>query len=116
MNLSPYELVFSQSKTKKPIMVNRSSTTDSLGNCKPTQKSPCNSLPNHTHDDQLGHQPQMKKLQKETFAQNYLNQNKHSRTFINRRSEINTYVLVVKKFTQIGASKKNNHKKLDLTK
>ena len=41
MNLSPYELVFGQ-KPKKPIIFNLSSTTDSLGNCKPTEKSPCN--------------------------------------------------------------------------
>ena len=67
MNLSPYEIVFGQ-KPKKPIMFNLSSTTDSLGNRKPIENSPCNSLPNHTHNDHLGHHPQIKKLQKGTFA------------------------------------------------
>ena len=42
INLSPYELVFGQ-KPEKPIMFNLSSTTDSLGNCKPTENLPCNS-------------------------------------------------------------------------
>ena len=100
-NLSPYELVFGQ-KPRKTIMFNLSSTTDSLGNCNPTEKSPCIALPNHTHADYLGHYPQIKKLQKGTFAHwflnrekihsdvynavhNYLNHNKHLRTFINRR-------------------------------
>ena len=39
INLSPYELVFDQ-KPKKPIMFNLSSTTDSLGNCKPQKTHP----------------------------------------------------------------------------
>ena len=101
MNLSSYEVVFGQ-KLKKPIMFNLSSTTDSLGNCKPTENSLCISLPNHTHTDHLGHNQQIKKLQKGTFAHwflnrekihsevynevhNYSNQNKHLRTFISRR-------------------------------
>ena len=63
MTLSQYELVFGQ-KPKKPIMFNLSSTTDSLGNCKTKENSPCISLPNHTHTDHLDHHPQIKKLQK----------------------------------------------------
>ena len=102
MKLSLYELVFGQ-KPKKSIMFNLSSTTDSLGNCKTTENSPCKSLPNHTPTDHLGHHPQIIKLQKRTFAHwflnrekihsevykevnIYLNQNKHLRTFIKRRS------------------------------
>ena len=134
MNLLPYELVFDH-KPKKTIMFNVSSTTDSLGNCKPTEISPCNSLPNHTHTDHFGHHPQIKKKQKGTFAHwflnrekihsqvynevhNYLNQNKHLRNFINRRFgtaqslKINTYVLVVNKTTQIGVSKKIQPQKI----
>ena len=134
MNLSPYELVFGQ-KPKKPIMFNLSSTTDSLGNCKPTENSPCTSLSSQTYTDHLGHQPQIKKLPKGTFAhwflngekihsevynvlQNYLNQNKYLRTFINRRFgtaqplKINTYVIVVNKTTQIGLSKKIQPQKI----
>ena len=134
MNLSPYEHVFGQ-KLKKIILCNLSSTTDSLGNSKPTENSPCNSLPNHTNTDHLDHHPQIEKLQKGTFANwffyrerihsdvynevhNYLNQNKHSRTFINRRFgtaqplKINTYVLVVNKVTQIGVSKKLQPQKI----
>ena len=114
MNFLPYELVFGQ-KPKKPKTFNLSSTTDSLGNCKPTEHSPCNSLTNLTHSDRLGHHPQNKKLQKGSFAHsflnrekihseayneahNYLNKNKQLRTFINRRFgtaqplKINTYV------------------------
>ena len=128
MNLPPYEIVFGQ-KPKKLIMFNLTSATDNLGNCKPTENSPCYSLLNHTITDHLGHHAQIKKLQKEIFAHwffnrekmhseiynevhNYLNQNKHLRTFINRRFgtaqplKINTYVIVVNKTTQIGVSKK----------
>ena len=79
--------------------------------------------------DQLRHHPQIEKLQKRTFAHcvlnrekihsevynevhNYLNQNKHLRTFINCRLgtaqplKINIYVLIVNKTTQIGVPKK----------
>ena len=101
MNLSPFELVFGH-KPKKPIMFNLSSTTDSFGNWKPSEHSLCNSFPQHTDTDHPGHHPQIKKLQKGTFANwflnrakihsevynevhNYLNQNKHLSTFINRR-------------------------------
>ena len=61
MNLSSYELLFGQ-KPKKSIMFNLSSNTDSLRNCKTTENSRCNYLPNHTHTDHLGHHPQIKKL------------------------------------------------------
>ena len=128
MNLSHHELVFGH-KPKKPIMFNLSSTTDNFGNCKPTNNSPCLPLPMHSHTDHLGHHPQIKKLQKGTFAHwflnrekihsqvynevhNYLNQNKHLRSFINRQFgtaqplKINTYVLVVNKATQLGIWKK----------
>ena len=139
MNLSPYELVFGQ-KPKWPIIFNLSSTTDSFGNCKPSINSTCNSLPKHTHTDHLDLHPQIKKKQKGSFAHwclnrkkihsevynevhNYLNQNKHLRTFINRRFgtaqplKINTYVLVVNKATQVGKPKFDpTTKKLDLTK
>ena len=123
MKLSPYELVLGQ-KSKRP-MFNLSSTTDSFGNCKPSLNSPCNSSTKHAHTEHLGHQPQIKKLQKGTFAHwflnrekiysevykevhNYLNQNIHLRTFINRRFgtaqplKINTNVLVVNKATPTG--------------
>ena len=76
MNLSPYELVFGQKPKKKPIMFNLSSTTDSLGNCKSIENSPCNSLPNHTHTDHLGNHQQIKKLQKRTFAHWFLTREK----------------------------------------
>ena len=135
MNLSPYELVFGQ-KPKKLIMFNLSSTKDSLGNCKPTENSPCSSLLNHAHTDHLGHLPQIKKLQKGTSTHgffnrekihsevsngvhNYLNQNKHIRTFVNRRFgtaqplKNNTYALVVNKATQIGISKKIQPQKIE---
>ena len=72
INLSAYELVFGQ-KPKKPIMLNLSFTTDSLGNYKLTEKAPCNGLPNHTHTNHLGHHPQIKNLQKGTFAHWFLN-------------------------------------------
>ena len=88
MNLSAYELVFGQ-QPKKPIMFNLSSTTDSLGNCKPTEDSPCNSLPNHTHTDHLGHHPQIKKLQRRTFKHWFLNREKiHSEIY----NEVHNYL------------------------
>ena len=58
MNSSPYELLFGQ-KPKKPIVFNLSCTTDSFGNCKPTDSSPCFPLPKHTHTDHLGNHPQI---------------------------------------------------------
>ena len=67
MNLSPYDLVFGQ-KPKKTILFHLSSTTDSLGKCKPTENSPCKSSLNHTHTDNLVHHTQFKKLQKGTFV------------------------------------------------
>ena len=81
MNISPYERVFGQ-KPKKPIMFNLSSTTDSLGNCKPTENSPCNLLPIHTHTDHLGHHPQNKKLQKELLHIGFLIVKRYNRRFI----------------------------------
>ena len=67
-------------------MFNLSSTTDSFGNCKPTENSPCNSLPKHTHTDHLGHHPQIKKLQKGTFVHWFLNREKiHSEVFNERQ-------------------------------
>ena len=71
MNLSPHELVFGH-KPKKPIMFNLSSTTDSFENCEPSEDSPCNSFPQHTHADHLCHQPQLKKLQKGTLQKGTL--------------------------------------------
>ena len=134
MNLSPYELIFGH-KPKIPVMFNLSSTTDSFGNCKPSKHSPRNSFPQHTLTNHLGHQPQIKKLQKGTSAHwflnrekihsevynevhNYLNQNEHLRTFINRRFgtaqplKINTYVLIVNKATQIGILEKIQPQKI----
>ena len=75
VNISPYELVFGQ-KQKKPTMFNLSSTTDSFGNCKHTENSPCKFFPKHTHTEHLGHRPQTKKLQKGTFADWFLNHEK----------------------------------------
>ena len=134
INRSPYEIVFGL-KPKKPIMFNLSCTKYNFGNCNQTQNSPCLSLPKHTHTDHLGLQPQTKKLQKGTFAHwflnrekihsevyneihNYLNQNKHLRSFINCRFgtaqplKISTYVLVVDKATQLGISKKIQPQKI----
>ena len=134
MNLSPYELVFDQ-KLKRTIKFNLSSTRDSFDICKPSPDSPCDSLPKHTHSEFLGHHPQIKNLQKGTFTHwflnrekihsedynevhNYLNQNKLLRKFINSRFgtaqqlQINTYILVVNKTTQIGLSKKIDPQKI----
>ena len=87
MNLSPYEFVFAQ-KPKKTIMFNLYSTTVSLGNSNLTENSPCNTLPNHTHIDHLGHRPQIKKLQKETFAQWILNRKRYTQKFIMKNTII----------------------------
>ena len=88
LNLSPYELVFGQ-KPKEPIIFNLSSTTDSFGNCKPTEFSLCKSLPKHTNSDHLGHHPQIKKLRKGTFAHWFLNREKiHSEVY----NEVHNYL------------------------
>ena len=120
-------------------MFSLSSTTYSFGVCKLSPNAPCISIPKNTHTDHLGHHPQIKKLQKGAFAHwylnlekkhsevydaahNFLNQNKHLRTFINRRFgtaqplKVNTYVLIVKKLHKSEYQKRSNHKKLDLTK
>ena len=116
-------------------MLNLSSTTDSFGNCKPSPNSPCNFFPNIQTLTILIIILKLKKLQKGTFAHsflnrekiysevynevhNYLNQNKHLRTFLNRLFgtaqplKINTYVLMVNKATQIGTSKKIQPQKI----
>ena len=49
MNLSPYNLVFGSKPKKKQLIFNPSSTTDSFGDCYPSQSSPSHSFPNHTH-------------------------------------------------------------------
>ena len=131
MDLSPYELVFGQ-KPMKPVMFNLSSTSDSFGNCKPTESSPCIFLSDHTHTDLLGHYPQMKKEQKGTFAHwflnrekihsevyngvhNYLNQNKHLSTFINRHfgtahKIIDTPTLVTYKLEDFSSKQVTRHR------
>ena len=136
MNFSPYELVFGQ-KPKQPIMFHLSSTTDSSGNCKPSSESTCNSIPTHTHTDHLGHHPQIRKLQKGTYVHwflnrekvhsevynevhNYLNQNRHLRTFINRRfgtaqplkKLIHMFWLSIKPH-KLAFQKRFNNRKLD---
>ena len=63
MSLSPHELIFGI-KPKNLKMINLSSTTNNFGHCKPSKKSQCHSFPKHTLTDHLGHQPQIKKLQK----------------------------------------------------
>ena len=69
-------------KQIKTIMFNLSSTTDSYGNCKPSPNSPCSSFPKHTQTDYLGHHPKIKKLQKWTFANWFLNREKiHSQYY-----------------------------------
>ena len=109
-------------------MFNLSSTTDSFRNCKPSPNSPCKSFPNiNTQTISVIHK--LKKLQKGIFAHwflnrekinsevynevhNFLNQNKHLRTFINRRFgtaqslKINIFISIVNKTTQIGVSRK----------
>ena len=94
MNLLPYELVFDQ-KPKKPIMFNLFSTTDSLGNCKTTENSPCNSLPNHTHTDYLGYHHQIKKLQKEPLHIGFSIVKRYTRKFIMK------YTIYVMKYAHI---------------
>ena len=54
-------------------MFNLSSTTDNIGNCKPSLDSPRISLPKQTHTDHLGHHPQIKKITKGTFTHWFLN-------------------------------------------
>ena len=65
------EIVFGF-KPKILTMFNLSSTTKGFGNLNPTQRSPCQYFPKHTHADQIDQAPQTKRLQKVTFAHWFL--------------------------------------------
>ena len=52
IGLSPHEIVF-EIKPKEPIGCILSSSTDGMGNFKPTEHSQNNSLSKHTHNDHL---------------------------------------------------------------
>ena len=108
MNLSPYELVFGQNP-KKTIMFNLSWTTDSFGNFKPTDSSPCLSLQQHKHTDHIGHHSQIKKLQKGTFAHWFLNREKiHSEVY----NEVHNYLKLNKHLRSfIVVLERHNHSK-----
>ena len=64
---SPYESVFNQ-KPRKPTKIKLGTTTDEIGNCKPTGTSARNTQPTHTHLEKQFIHPKIAKLQKGTFA------------------------------------------------
>ena len=79
-------------------MFNLSSTADSVGHCKPTENSPCPSLPNLTHTNYIGHHPTIRKLQKGTFAHWFPNREKtHSEVF----NEVHNFLNQKNTFTHI---------------
>ena len=74
--MSPYEVVFNQ-KTHKPTKIKLGTTTDEMGNCKPTETSACITKPTHTHLEKQFSHPKIAKLQKGTFAKCFLYKEKH---------------------------------------
>ena len=74
--MSPYEVVFNQ-KPRKPTKIKLGSTTDEMGNCNPTKKSACNTQPAHTHLEKQFSHPKIAKLQNGTFANWFLDKEKH---------------------------------------
>ena len=76
LGMSPYEVVFNQ-KPRKPTKIKLGTTTDKMGNCNPTEKSACNTQPQHTHLEKQFSHPKIAKLQKGTFAKWFLDKEKH---------------------------------------
>ena len=75
LGMSPYEVVFNQ-KPQKPTQVKLGTTTDELGNCKPSDNSICKTQPTHTHLQQQFNHPKLAKLQKRTLAKWFLDKEK----------------------------------------
>ena len=69
LGMSPYEVVFNQ-KPRKPTQVKLGTTTDELGNCKPSDKSICKTQPTHTHLEQQFNHTKLAKLQNLQLLQN----------------------------------------------
>ena len=76
LGMSPYEVVFNQ-KPQKPTKIKVGTTTDEIGNCKPTETSVCKTQPTHTHLEKQFNQPKIGKLQKGTIAKWFLDKEKH---------------------------------------
>ena len=68
------------------------STDDKLGNCKATERSPCFSLPKHIYIDRVDRHPQIKILQKQTFAFLSFNKEKtHSDVYNGNHNQSNQH-------------------------
>ena len=76
IGMSPYEVVVNQ-KPRKPTKIKLGSTTDEMGNCNPTEKSACNTQPEHTHLEKQFSHPKIAKLQKGIFAKRFFDKEKH---------------------------------------
>ena len=74
--MSPYEVVFNH-KPQKATKRKLGTTTDEIGNCKPTETSACNTQSTHTHLEKQFSHPKIAKLQKGTFAKWFLDKKKH---------------------------------------
>ena len=77
--MSAYEIVFNQ-KSRKPTKTTKiklGTTTDEIGNCKPTETSACNTQPTHTHLEKQFNHPKIAKLQKGTFVKWFFDKEKH---------------------------------------
>ena len=126
--MSPYEVVFNQ-KPQKPTKLQLGTTTDEIGNTKPTETSACNTQPTHTHLEKQFNHPKIAKLQKGTFEKWFPDKDRHyNETYqtmkkilqnrrrltdeMNRRFrtakplEKNTFVLLTNQQQIDGASKK----------
>ena len=65
LGISPYKVVFNK-KPRKPTKLKLGTTTDGIGNCKPTDTSACNTQPTHTHLEKQSSHPKIAKLQRGT--------------------------------------------------
>ena len=75
LGMSPYEVVFNQ-EPRKLTKIKLKTTTDEIGNCKPTDTSACNAQPTHTHLEKQFSHPKIAKLQKGTFAKWFFDREK----------------------------------------
>ena len=76
LGMSPYEIVFNQ-KPQKSTKIKLGTTTEEMGNCKPTETSACNTQPTHTHLEKQFSHPKVAKRQKATIAKWFLDKEKH---------------------------------------
>ena len=84
LGLSLYEKVFNQ-KPRKPIKFTANSSKNEQGYCQPPNKSTCYNLPQHTHNEDHFHHPQILKLASGTHIDWILNRDKKHNEFYQKK-------------------------------